>query len=45
MSIACFLWLLAMVLAIVSGVVGRVPIWVAVFFAALAGFLGCWPLR
>lgn len=41
MTAACILYLLGGVLAVVSGIVGRVPLWIAVFLCALAGFLGC----
>lgn len=45
MSIACVLWLLAMVLAVISGSTSKVPLWFAVFVAAFAGLIGCLPIR
>lgn len=44
MSIVCLLWISAFIAAIVAAI-NRVPLWVSVLLACIAGLLGCLPLR
>lgn len=44
MSIVCILWASAFVGTIISAL-GKVPLWVPVLLATIAGLLGCLPLR
>jgi hypothetical protein len=44
MTIVCILYLAALIGAIVSAL-GRCPVWVPVLILAIAGLLGCLPLR
>jgi len=44
MTILCLLWLAAFIGTIVSAL-GKVPLWVPVLLACIAGLISCWPLR
>jgi hypothetical protein len=44
LSIVCILWLAAFVGTIISAL-GRVPLWVPVLLACIAGLLTCLPVR
>lgn len=44
MTIACLLWLSGFVGSIVAAM-GKCPLWVPVLLMAIAGLLGCLPLR
>ena len=45
MSVSVILAILALVLAIISGITGRVPLWIAVVLLALAILIPGLPLR
>lgn len=45
MSISVILAILALILAIISGITGRVPLWIAVVLLALAIIFPGLPLR
>ena len=45
MSVSVILAILALVLAIVSGITGRMPLWIAVVLLALAMVIPGLPLR
>lgn len=45
MPVHCLLLLVAAGLTVASAVTGRIPLWIPLFLACLAGMLGCWPLR
>jgi hypothetical protein len=44
LSITCLLWLAGFIGTIVSAL-GKCPLWVPVLLIAIAGLLGCLPLR
>jgi hypothetical protein len=44
MSITCLLWVSAFIGTIISAL-GKVPLWVPVLLACIAGLLTCLPLR
>jgi hypothetical protein len=44
MTIVCILYLAALIGGIVSAL-GKCPVWVPVLILAIAGLLGCLPLR
>lgn len=44
MSITCILWFSAFIGTIIAAI-GKCPLWVPVLLAAIAGLMGCLPLR
>jgi hypothetical protein len=42
MTITCILWLSAFVGTLLSAL-GKVPLWVPVLLATIAGLMACWP--
>jgi len=45
MTIVCWLWAASFIGIIVSAVWARCPLWVPCLLMAIAGLLGCMPLR
>jgi hypothetical protein len=44
MTIACLLWFAAFIGTLISAM-GKIPLWVPMLIATIAGLLGCLPLR